>query len=404
MLTSPAAWPRRTSSTSGRMMRGCCASTARASSSHFLASKELRAETPGMQGQRSSMVSASDHHWGIRSITVTADRRVLLANVHVGGIPGSTDGGSTWHPTIDIGTDVHEVCAHPTDAGIVIAAAAVGVCVSHDGGASWTIEHDGLHASYCSAVAVLGHDLLVAASTDHFAPLGAIHRRPLDGRQPFEPMPGLPRWLDGIADTRCIATHASAAAVADRAGNLWLSRDSGQTWVREGGGPPGTLQCPHPSAPGVSGVLQPVSCPAACAASTTLAGSSHHAGSRCGHSANHAGARRDPASADRSVTVDDPRHRWRGRYPGGVEDSVGATWGIAVGAGAITLIDSRVRGFVNPFTAETVIVTDFFEGNQGYVPFCPIIRGAIVARCPRARRWRITDTTFSTLARSAAVP
>ena len=38
--------------------------------------------------------------------------------------------------------------------------------------------------------------------------------------------------IDGIADTRCIATHASAAAVADRAGNLWLSTDSGQTWVR----------------------------------------------------------------------------------------------------------------------------------------------------------------------------
>jgi hypothetical protein len=95
---------------------------------------------------------------GIRSITVTADRRVLLANVHVGGIPRSTDGGATWHATIDIDTDVHEVCAHPTDPGIVIAAAAVGLCVSHDGGATWTVEQDGLHASYCSAVAFLGND------------------------------------------------------------------------------------------------------------------------------------------------------------------------------------------------------------------------------------------------------
>jgi len=169
---------------------------------------------------------------GIRSITVTADRRVLLANVHVGGIPRSTDGGATWHATIDIDTDVHEVCAHPTDPGIVIAAAAVGLCVSHDGGATWTVEQDGLHASYCSAVAFLGNDIVVAASTDHFAKQGAIYRRPLDRRQAFEPVGGLPRWIDGIADTRCIATHASAAAVADRAGNLWLSTDSGQTWVR----------------------------------------------------------------------------------------------------------------------------------------------------------------------------
>jgi hypothetical protein len=78
----------------------------------------------------------------------------------------------------------------------------------------------------------LGNDIVVAASTDHFAKQGAIYRRPLDRRQAFEPVGGLPRWIDGIADTRCIATQGSAAAVADRAGNLWLSTDSGQTWVR----------------------------------------------------------------------------------------------------------------------------------------------------------------------------
>jgi hypothetical protein len=78
----------------------------------------------------------------------------------------------------------------------------------------------------------LGNDIVVAASADHFAEQGAIYRRPLDDRYSFEPVGGLPRWIDGIADTRCIATKASAAAVADRAGNLWLSTDSGQTWVR----------------------------------------------------------------------------------------------------------------------------------------------------------------------------
>ena len=39
---------------------------------------------------------------GIRSIASTADGSVLLANVHVGGIPRSMDGGATWQPTIDI--------------------------------------------------------------------------------------------------------------------------------------------------------------------------------------------------------------------------------------------------------------------------------------------------------------
>ena len=176
---------------------------------------------------------------GIRSITATADSRVLLANVHVGGIPRSTDSGATWQPTIDIDTDVHEVCAHPTDPDIVIAAAGVGLYISQDGGATWIAEQDGLHASHCSAAAFLGNDVLVAASTDHFATQGAIYRRGTDTRGPFVPVGrGLPRWIEGIADTRCIATRASAAAVADRAGNLYLSVDAGSTWLRHAHGLP----------------------------------------------------------------------------------------------------------------------------------------------------------------------
>jgi len=65
---------------------------------------------------------------------------VLLANVHVGGIPRSVDGGVTWQPTIDIDSDVHEVRAHPKRRGTVVAAAAVGLCTSSDGGATWTVE------------------------------------------------------------------------------------------------------------------------------------------------------------------------------------------------------------------------------------------------------------------------
>jgi hypothetical protein len=49
---------------------------------------------------------------------------------------------------------------------------------------------------------------------------------------------GLPRWIGGIADTRCISTRASAAAVADRAGNVYVSTDSGSTWLRRSHGLP----------------------------------------------------------------------------------------------------------------------------------------------------------------------
>ena len=79
---------------------------------------------------------------GVRSIDATADG-VLLANVHVGGIPRSTDGGATWHPTIDVENDVHEVRGHPRRPAIVAAAAAVGLCLSRDGARTWVVERRG---------------------------------------------------------------------------------------------------------------------------------------------------------------------------------------------------------------------------------------------------------------------
>jgi hypothetical protein len=175
---------------------------------------------------------------GVRSITATSDGRVLLANVHVGGIPRSADGGVTWHATIDVDSDVHEVCAHPAYPSIVIAAAAIGLCVSRDGGASWTVERQGLHASYCSAVAFAEDDILVAAATDHFASQGAVYRRRLAGKGALQPAAGLPRWLAGIADTGCIAARGSALAIADKGGNLYVSADAGGSWVHRDRGLP----------------------------------------------------------------------------------------------------------------------------------------------------------------------
>jgi photosystem II stability/assembly factor-like uncharacterized protein len=176
---------------------------------------------------------------GIRSITATSDGAVLLANVHVGGIPRSTDGGATWEPSIDVDSDVHEVRAHPTRPGIVMAAAAIGLCTSRDGGRTWDVEQEGLHASYCSAVAFAGDDVLVSASLDHFAAQGAIYRRPVDGPGPLVAIAGgLPKWIGGIADTGCIATQGAAVAIADRNGNLYVSGDTGRSWSRRADGLP----------------------------------------------------------------------------------------------------------------------------------------------------------------------
>ena len=184
---------------------------------------------------------------GIRSLAASANGSILFANVHVGGIPRSMDGGRTWQPTIDINSDVHEVRAHPANVDLVVAAAAVGLCLSHDAGATWTIERDGLHASYCSAVGFSGDDILVSASLDHFAAQGKLYRRPAardGGTVAVEG--GMPAWTAGIVDTGCIATHGSTIAVADRGGNLYCSYDGGRAW-----------SCAVTGLPTPSGVLIP---------------------------------------------------------------------------------------------------------------------------------------------------
>jgi photosystem II stability/assembly factor-like uncharacterized protein len=176
---------------------------------------------------------------GVRSMTAALNGTVLLANVHVGGIPRSTDGGLTWQPTIEVDNDVHEVRAHPYHAEVVIAAAAKGLCMSRDGGATWAVEVTGLHASYCSAVAFSGGDLLVSASADHFATESAVYRRAIDDHGPLERIgAGLPEWFNGIIDTGCIASSGDTVAMADKAGNVYRSADGGRNWSRVADGLP----------------------------------------------------------------------------------------------------------------------------------------------------------------------
>ncbi|MGO8815641.1 MAG: WD40/YVTN/BNR-like repeat-containing protein [Terriglobia bacterium] len=168
---------------------------------------------------------------GIRSIAANSNGSILFANVHVGGIPRSMDGGRTWEPTIDINTDVHEVCAHPANPDIVAAAAAVGLCLSRDSGTTWIIERAGLHAPHCSSVAFSGDDIIISAATDPFAAQGRVYRRPLKPEGSLVAVEGgMPAWTEGKVDTGCIATHGSSIAMADRAGNLYVSDDFGRSW------------------------------------------------------------------------------------------------------------------------------------------------------------------------------
>jgi hypothetical protein len=171
--------------------------------------------------------------WGgppdTRSMSVDAAGTVYV-NVHVGGVVRSRD-GATWEPTIDVDADVHQVMAHPTAPGTVLAACAGGLAVSTDGGDSWDITADGLHAPYSRAVAVAGETILLTASTGPFTDQAAVYRRSLGGGEPFERCTGgLPEWFPSNIDSHCLAARGSVAAFGTDRGEVWVSEDEGRTW------------------------------------------------------------------------------------------------------------------------------------------------------------------------------
>lgn len=172
--------------------------------------------------------------WGEPADTrsISTDRRgALYVNVHVGGVVRSTDGGGSWHPTLDIHTDVHQVLAHPTRAGVVLAAAAVGLGITTDGGDSWRFESKGLHARYLRAVAVAGNHVLLSASTGPGGKRAALYRRRLGQEEPFEQCRrGLPEWFRSNIDTFCLVASGSTVAFGTDEGLLFLSTDAGASW------------------------------------------------------------------------------------------------------------------------------------------------------------------------------
>jgi len=166
----------------------------------------------------------------VRSITVTADGRAVLASVHVGGIPRSTDGGATWRPTLDVDDDVHEVCADPHDASLVVAAAAVGLAESRDGGATWTVApRTGLHATYLRAAAFADDTVVVGASDGPRGREAALYRRAVGGGAFERCDAGLPTWLPALVDTGALTAHGSLV-VAGAGDTVFVSEDGARTW------------------------------------------------------------------------------------------------------------------------------------------------------------------------------
>jgi hypothetical protein len=167
---------------------------------------------------------------GIRSLSVTSDGQVLLAAVHVGGIPRSSDRGKTWTPTIPVMYDVHEVKASPTQSNFIAAAAAVGLCESRDSGFTWKAFGEGFENMTSLAVAVMEHEVLFSIQDGPFASRSQIWRHRMDNGRIEQVRDGLPEWLEGKVDTGWIATGDGRAAIVDGGGSLWLTAAGSVGW------------------------------------------------------------------------------------------------------------------------------------------------------------------------------
>jgi len=167
---------------------------------------------------------------GVRGLAATADGAVILAAVHVGGIPRSTDRGESWSSTIPIMFDVHEVRSHGSMPDLMAAATAVGLCVSRDKGATWQVFSKGLEIANSLAVAVLEDEVLFSIQDGPFAKRSQIWRWRFGGAVVEQVRDGLPEWLEGKVDTNWIAARQGRAAILDGGGNLWLSQSGSTGW------------------------------------------------------------------------------------------------------------------------------------------------------------------------------
>jgi hypothetical protein len=173
--------------------------------------------------------------WGgppaVRSLA-QAPGGALLANVHVGGILRSDDGGASWTQTIDIDTDVHQVIAPRDD--LALAATGAGFAISRDGARSWTFDDEGLEHTYCRAVALAGDTIVLSASSSHTGRNAALWRRPMSLASPFERCGGgFPDRVGDNIDTFWIAASGGEVVVATPGGEVYRSTDQAATWALE---------------------------------------------------------------------------------------------------------------------------------------------------------------------------
>lgn len=172
---------------------------------------------------------------------------VIYAGIEMGGVLGTDDGGSTWIELGEASKDVHALDFHPAQPDVVFATTGQGLYRSDNRGAAWKPAGSGMEERFVEGIALHPEKpevmLVSAAATPAMRGDGVAG--------------SLYRTEDGGGRWKAVASSKSShvrrrALVASRAepdlfylgnsaGEVRVSEDGGETWVRIGHGLPPVL-------------------------------------------------------------------------------------------------------------------------------------------------------------------
>jgi photosystem II stability/assembly factor-like uncharacterized protein len=166
------------------------------------------------------------------------DADLLLVGIELGGLMRSGDRGQSWQDhRPGAQRDVHSLAWHPRTQGRAYEAGGGGAAFSIDDGETWQPADEGRDRHYAWSVTVDPGDpdcWYLSASSGPYAahgggdPQARIYRR--HDSEPWQPLAdGLPDPLPAMPYALLATTGRLFAGLAD--GELWESRDRGETWA-----------------------------------------------------------------------------------------------------------------------------------------------------------------------------
>jgi hypothetical protein len=175
--------------------------------------------------------------WGgppdVRSLAVSSDG-TIYANVHVGWIVRSRDGGKTWKNLCEeLEMDVHQVSTHPSNPTIVFAATAEGFYISRDYGEIFSHQIDSMPYRYqraCTCFPDRNVYLLSTSRGPHGYAEARIYRSEDDGKH-WGPVNGLPEGISNNINTfQIIVVRDGNALVIVEDASVYETDDYGMNW------------------------------------------------------------------------------------------------------------------------------------------------------------------------------